>query len=97
MDNAPSARANALVKGPKPRGQLFTSGSLDVQTDHPIQGPFHVVAAFIPGQAEETLPPKFLQELVMQHWPWVCEAEDTIRDSSITRALPLVLIGDVEI
>ena len=78
---------SALVKGPKPRGQLFTSGSLDVQTDHPIQGPFHVVAAFIPGQAEETLPPKFLQELVMQH-----------RDSSITRALPLVRrIGDVKV
>ena len=53
----------ALMKGPEAGGQLLVGRSLDVQADHPIQGPFDVVAAFIPCQSQQSLPTEFLLKL----------------------------------
>ena len=64
--------------------------------DCPIQWPFQVVATMVACQSEETLPAEFFHELLLNFRPSRCEAEVTVRDTSIARSFPQLAIGDVK-
>ena len=55
------------------------------------------MAALIPGQAEQTLPLKLRSELLEQNRPAILKGNDTVRNSTVARPLPLFAIVDVEV
>ena len=60
---------SALMESPDAYGSFLTGHLLEGFADAPIQLPLQVMAALVPGQAQQTLPLEFLSELVLNLRP----------------------------
>ena len=78
----------ALVEGSQGRVEALRGDLLERVADRPIQRTFQIVATHMPCQSEESLPAKFLLELLMDLRPTIRQAKMTVRNASIADSLP---------
>ena len=65
---------SALVEGSQGRVEALSGDLLERVADRPIQRTFQIVATHMPRQAQESLPAKFLLELLMNLRPTIRQA-----------------------